>query len=77
MNHDLENRFAAIFLCVTHVCDVFTCSMFCFYPYIVATVSFNQTEYRVSEAVGSSAYWVELKNDLQLNAEVRLVYLLI
>ncbi|CAB3981091.1 tandem-95 repeat, partial [Paramuricea clavata] len=36
----------------------------------VATVSFNQTEYRVSEDVGSSALWVELKNDLQLNAEV-------
>ena len=37
----------------------------------VATVSFNQTEYRVSEGVGTSAIWVELKNDLQLNAEVR------
>ena len=38
---------------------------------IVATVSFNQTEYRVSEGIGTSAYWVELKNELQVNAEVR------
>ncbi|XP_028399458.1 uncharacterized protein LOC114522881 [Dendronephthya gigantea] len=37
----------------------------------VATVSFNQSEYRVNEDVGSSALWVELKNELQINSEVK------
>lgn len=44
---------------------------YCVFIDVVATVSFNQTEYRVNEGVGTSAIWVELKNDLELNAEVR------
>ena len=44
---------------------------YCVFIDVVATVCFNQSEYRVNENVGTSALWVELKNDLELNAQVR------